>query len=910
MKIHNFAPFLPLKFRMKRFLLLFLLFAASYPVESQTILLKTQQECLFRVPWKPRETGMYSNSNIILREMAKTTLKEPSKVGIYLSYRIGITISQDAGQNRLVIGMKSRRVTGDCSFRTFSLDDVLQPSRALLRIRIASREDTSGFAEMTLRDLPIRRGDTLLASFRLSSYNPEIDTLLLVNPEFFYDSSALHEFLERLDLINDYYASVALLDSVSGFSGTIDFADPLRLPYHFFEIAEINNVIRQVARRNFGEKLLIGGYDPAGLEERWTRERKYALSLTYTLRDHLGSNSNMGWKGDVDSLSNFFVDRILSYVRRSKQMDHLYGKIYQDFLEMYEVDDAGREPVYDLLRLLKTMFPDARKDTLPVFFLTHLNKAYIRTAGGLMADNRFAEAYTLLEHGRRVTRLVKPDFRDSAFDKLQAAAAEGILDSFAGIAATCIQTGMYQMADAYLSKGGEYVSQNRRFIRSDSVYRSVYASLFFKRNSNCDQLLASRQFRAALECYRDFESLYTPGEVALIREQLLEKKQEAIGGITVRQLSDLERALKDREDNRSLLIYDSLMILVRELPEDSPLRHAPEAQAAVIARIRYQQLFQTGSRAVENGRFTLGVDKLQKAHSLADRYRFDPDPDFDSVYHIALRNYLLVRLSGAQRYIWSNDFDSAYYRLQVIREEAIRNNLGNEEGLVKAFQRFGQKISEQKCRLHHDSLDLCMIRADRCIALKNFRGAVAYLEDALKLAGQRTDCNTDVGAVRDTLEKYRWAGLYQQRLAEIDSYVAAGAYTEAISKLEENDRLYIRQRIDRAGISQEGIYEYISRRVNPYLTLEAITYFTGHGAGKEALRFLHLLKIQNFGADECSGAQGLCGKALAREDFYRNPIASPDTLSMDYTSNDKWYAVFRKTYQEEWMQLKRVSNHK
>ena len=895
---------------MRRSLLLLILFAATFPVLSQTILLKKQQECVFRVPWKPRETGLYSNSNIIVREIAKSTLKEPSKVGIYFSCQIGVAISRTQGQTRLVIGLSDKHVTGDCTFRTFPLEDVLKTSRVALRIRIASREDTSGYSEMALRDLPIHPDDTLLATCSLSSYNPEIDTLLLVSPEFFYDSLALNAFSERLDLINDYYASVAMLDSVNLFSGSVDFADPMRLPYHFFEVSEVNNVIRQIASRNFSGKLLTGGYDPAGLEENCSRERKHALSLTYTLGDHLDLSTVKGWSGDMDSLSTFFVDRILSYVRRSKQMDHLYGKIYQDFLELYEVGDTGRDPVYDLPRLLNNMFPDAAKDTLPGYFLKHLNGAYVGTALGLMGAKRFAEAFTLLAHGRRVTELIKPDLRDTAFDQLQVAAAEGILSSYAGIAATCIQSEMYQMADAYLLKAGEYLSQNRRFIRSDSVYRSVYASLFFKRNSDCDRLLAARQFRDALECYRDFESLYTPREVSIIREQLLEKKREAIRGVAVRQLSDLDRALKDQEHDKSLLIYDSLMILVLDLPEDSPLRHAPDAHAAVIAHIRYQRLFLTGSLAVENGRFTLGVDRLQKARTLADRYRFDPDPDFDSVYRIALRNYLLVRLSGAQRHIWSNDFDSAYYQLRVIRDEATRNHLENEEGLAKAFQRFGQKISDQKCRIHHDSLDLCVIRADRCIALKNYRGAIAYLDDALKLAGQRTDCNTDVRAVRDTLEKYCWAGLYQQRLAEIDSYVAAGAYMEAISRLEENDRLYVSKRIDRAGIGQEGIYEYISRRLNPYLTLEAVTYFTGHGAGKEALRFLHLLKIQNFRADECVKAQELCARTTAREDFYRNPLADPGTQSADYTTNDKWYTVFKKTYLEEWTQLKKVSNQK
>ncbi len=890
---------------MRKSWILLLLFTFPITLMSQTILLRAEQDQVFRIPWNPRETGWNIYGNEIIKEIARIVLKEPARVGINFRYRLTVTLTQFKEENRLTIGLNHKDISGDCSYRAFPLNYVMQPSLASLRIRIASREDTSGYSEMILRRLPVFPKDTILTVCRLPAYNPEIDTLLVIQPEFFFDSMAVQLFMNRLNLINDYYASVAMLDSIAWFPEVLDYTDPLQLPFNYFRITEVNEVVHQIENRNFGRRLLKGGYDPSGLEKKIGTEKKRSLSLTYTLCDHLNLSSQQSWRGDIDSLSSFFVDRILTYVRRSQQMDHLFGKIYQDFLELYEVDVGRTGQRYNLRSLLARMYPEARLDTLPGFFLSHLNHAYIMVAGKLIDEKRFAEAFTLLAHGQRVAAVLEPEYIDQLYERLQVTAAEGILDSYAGIASTCIQSGKFQMAGIYLEKAGAYLLQNRRFIRSDSTYRSVFASLFFKRNSHCDRLLSSGQYRPALECYREFESIYEDREVAIIQEHLHEKKREAVRGIVTLQVNDLELSLKDKENERSLMIYDSIIALIGELPDDSMLQAVSGRYASVIGRMRYEQLFHAGSKALENGRFTLSISHLQKAKSLADRYVPGADPDFDSVYRIAMRNYLLVRLSGAQRHIWSDQFDSATIMMRVIREEAAQNQLADDDGLVRAFKRFGQKMVDQKCRNHRDTLDLCVMRADRCIVLKNFRRAVGYLEEALILAGQLPDCGIDVRAVRDTLEKYRWAGLYQQGLEETDSYVAAGLYSEAVRKLEEVDQLYSIYRIDRVGLSQEGVYEYIGKRSNPYLTLEATRFYAGRGAGRESLGFLHLLKIQNFVAADCADAQEACAKAVARNDFYRNSQSSPEVILTEYTSQDRWYTAFRGAYLGEWERMKK-----
>ena len=234
---------------------------------SQTILLRAEQDQVFRIPWNPRETGLNIYGNEIIKEIARIVLKEPARVSINFRYRLTVTLTQFKEENRLTIGLNHKDIAGDCSYRAFPLKDVMQPSLASLRIRIASREDTSGYSEMILRRLPVFPKDTILTVCRLPAYNPEIDTLLVIQPEFFFDSMAVQLFMNRLNLINDYYASVAMLDSIAWFPEVLDYTDPLQLPFNYFRITEINEVVHQIENRNFGKRLLKEGYDPSGLEK-------------------------------------------------------------------------------------------------------------------------------------------------------------------------------------------------------------------------------------------------------------------------------------------------------------------------------------------------------------------------------------------------------------------------------------------------------------------------------------------------------------------------------------------------------------------------------------------------------------------------------------------------------------------
>lgn len=890
-----------------RTLLLPLILLTGITVFSQEIVLINSLSKQYRIPWMPAGKGYYTYSNAILKEIAKFVLREPHQVNVRFDYLLTTVVTRNDRHNRLAVFITGRRCAGDCWFRRFPLEEVLQPALFDLRLRVAGIADTSSYSESRIRQARLRPGDSLVGYYAFPAFDPELDTLLTGESLFSWDSVALDRFIRRIDLINDYYASMALLDSLATVTDAVNFTRPFQLPDDYLRVMETNRVVELIQGRKFSERLAVGAFDPAGLMPRLTAADKLSRSFTYTLGEITPGEEPLVWSGDLKVLADQYTARVISYVRRSQQMDHLFGKIYHDYLT--DTTTKGRTPYAVSLPpgLLARMFPGAGKDTLVKHYAGLVVASCINSANRLMNESRYAEAFALTEHiGLFMPADVRPLVLTKEFTDARARAAEGILNAYVGIASTCIRTRKYEMADRYLTLAGDYARERRGYIRSDSALRAVYSELFFMRNAGCEQLLATKQYQAALDCYAEFEQLYSEKEIAMVSGELGNRKKEAYRGLLAESEARLSQALRQDSDSLVLARYQQTAALLKLAGPDKRVSATLDSLAPLTGSIRYEQLIVAGSAALDRRQFTYSLALFREAGALAQRYSLEPYPDYDSLYRRSMGNYLLVRLTGAQRYIWTNDFDSAYYHLGRIREEAAATGFTSDKAFVAAVGRFEQRVQEQRCRSVRDSVELWMIRADRAIRLKRFINATTYLDEALRLGRSMPVCRFDDRAIRDSLARYQHATVYQKNLAEIDAMVASGFFDEAIRLIESNELLYQAQRLDRFEFPLKSVYDYVSERGNPFLSFSAINHYAVPGKGAEALRYLRLLSIQRLPERETALFQKQVALVLARDDFYRDKGQNPKQLAEIYTSGDPWFFIFRAAYLEEWAGLLNV----
>ncbi|MCX6279083.1 MAG: hypothetical protein NT004_13455 [Bacteroidetes bacterium] len=887
------------------FSLLFFALILPFCIKAQQPLLSVKKALRYSVKYHRAGSEIFIPGNTILREIAKIAVKEPRLVKIDIVFDLNLVIDRVGGNDSLSFRSANIYINGDTIYRGFGLGEVICPSRMNLMLKWANREDTTGFSEQELRNLNFGINDTILCSIPVSRFDPEVDTLLISGVELFYDSLALKSFTSRLALIHNYHASVAIIDSLKLILDEVNIHAPSMLPVNYFRISEITKALQRIDAIEFQGTLLTLGSDPVGLISRYRESYRADRTITFDFLDELGKPEEISWHGNIGRLADFYSGRILSWIRRSQLMDNLQGSIYRDFLDRYFDQSPFPEEENVTLKMLQKMFPEAKSDTLEGFFARSLYNSLQQNASVLVSVNRFTDAFTLMEFARLFASR-EPALRGFIHDEeLQRIAAEGIYNSFVGIAAGCINTGKFAMADNYLAKADVYGRSNSQWVKSDTMYRAVFSKLFFIRNTDCDRLLENKRFNEAMDCYLAFENNYSANNLAAIRERLEEKKNQVRLGLYAETTKLTQAALKARKADTALFYDERALALRKAIGSAASVFGAQDSLAPELAKLRYEKIIASGSVALEKRQFTLSLGQFREARLLSQQYKIPSAAEFDSLYHRAIKHYLLIQLSVSQKKIWANLFDSAQIALEKTQTEANENGLSADPDLIQAMDKFKEKIREQQCSNLQDSIDLQLIRADRAVALKNYLNVTRYYHEALKLIDSNKDCHADEKSFNDSLSKYDAASGYQKNLSEVNARIAVGDYSGAINLLMENQELFRTGNLLRFGLHKVEFYEFIFSKNNPYLTETAASFLNKNGQIREAFRFLFLLMDQFVPAKQVKLLQENIGVALARADQIENPDESTVTALLGYKVAKDWFGVFKVAYSDERERLKK-----
>ena len=879
------------------------LFLSVIQLPAQGVVFTDTIRVHYNIPYIPIDPGFCKNGNEILREMAKDVLREPRLVRLNIQFDLGISVRQVFPNTLLQIYFRKPAIYGDFRYRRFSVADVLLPSRMNFNLRWALKADTTSFSVASFMNREVGPGDTLVLSAPVAPYDINADTLMIRDLVLYYDENALNAFKDRIHLINDYYASAAILDTMELMANDIDINDVADLPFLYMKVTEFNKVVNRIALRMFPEKLLKDGFDPKGLTEKFLLFYKFSRSITFTLQDQLNKTGAIPWSGNIDSLADYFTGRMLSYILQSQIMDDIQGDIYRDYVDTYFDQYAFSNEAEVLNQMLRKMFPDARPDTLVSFVSGKIYVSYCRRARQLVDREQYANAFILMENGGKFLSKNPAMASSSGGDSVMSDAAHGIYNAFIGIASSCIRSGKYIMADDYLAKAENYRRLNASLVQSDSIYKTVFSELFFLRNTVCDQLLTEQKFLEALTCYESFERTYDNRHLTNIQTTLEDKKDQARRGLFYLLVKQTRDALMHSETDSAVGYYDQAALLQKGLRGNPDIFISLDSLTIPVEKIRYNMFIKEGINALDRRFFSFALTQLNHAKRISEKYGFVPEPAYDSLYRKAVKQVLMIQLSSSQKQIWSNQFDTVQENLGRIREIGAQVGLMQDPDFLVALDRFKGKIQEQHCRNLFDSIELRLIRADRNIALKNFQNGCQYLKQALELSASKKDCMFPEGQVRDTLEKYRRPAEYQQKLMETNRVISIGSYLNAVQMMAECEAFYQSWHLEHFDLPLIPMYDFIKDRSNPYLTEKAIGYFYGKAEFREAFRYLKLMHLQGFSERNISSTMEQLAKRIAMEDFRTRWQENPEQIIAGYSGNDSWFSLFRSAYLGEWARL-------
>jgi hypothetical protein len=699
---------------MNRFLYL-LTFPLLIPVIlcAQTVSSSYQFRIKSMIRYVSDPAGFEKNANQIIREIGKENLIDPTNVKIYLYSDVDINISSSPdGCKNINLFLKNLAPGGVTRYRKFDISGVLLPDGLKLSACYRSKSDSNQTTTFLFPlDLPVEP-DRPAATFQLQKFDPSTDTLVPGINGIIFNEEGLTRFFKRIQLINDYYASSLLLDSLEKQISGIDADSVALLPGNFFRVEGIAKAVRLIISRNFDSILIAGGDDPANVGARLREADRRSRSLVYTYNETLENTGAIPWDGDASATANVLVNGLMTYITMSARMNDLNGALFQEYLRTYFLSnafDSGDE----FQKLTSRMYPGLSPDSASAFMADAIFHAFVVKVETLIGDDEYAEAFDLLNVLGSFAEAFHGTFDRSVIDSLESVAATGVFSSYLGIAQSCIEQGKFLMAENYMGRALEYRREYPLWIPSDSLYGIVFRQLFTRRLLACDAKFEQGRFGDAIDCYNTFEKSFSAGEIAMVKDQLDQKIDNARHALLDELVASSFKAYGNKEPDSALWFYEEAVKVNAQIVSGGATGRLLDSLSLKVMPIKFEDYAARGATALQQRNYGEAYLAFVMADSIAKILDLQPDSLFRADLRMATRYHFLDEISLHTGYIWNNRFDSAYAWVAGIRQEAEIAGLEDDSILTTAFRGYLTKIENRKCSNNHEAAELLWTKATR-----------------------------------------------------------------------------------------------------------------------------------------------------------------------------------------------------
>jgi len=827
-------------------MLLFFLFWSSALVAQKSA-------CSFSFPVRftfryTEEKSAFSGiSNEMIAVIAEDAIKNPRRISFTMNTNMQIRIVTPEGRNPMVgISFGQQKLIGNIRFRWFSMASVMMPNRVAFGCRFEKKDNSSFFDIPEAMDLKFTGNDSTLLQCQIPHFSCDSDTVVVYRLRFYFDEDALARFRERVTLINDYYAANAVLDSVERKVREIDLGEINRYPGYFIILEELNKILAILKEKEFSQRLELDSLDPAGFQVKYNRLSRFSRSATMTFQENLKTPGILNSAFSPDSLIRQFLDGMECYIRWSMLVTERNSEIYHEFLERYFRLNSFGDDREVIRNLVGKMFPEQDSDSALAMISGKINKAYHDRADELMKNQQYAEAVELIGNARNFSE-VNPFLKGTVNDReIITKAANGIYDSYLGVADGAIRYGKQEMARSYMLRAQNYRKDHAAIVTSDSLFNKVFGKLVEKTLSRCDTLYAAEQYPEALDCYRDFEKGFDSLTLSLIHRGLEPKIQFCRYKILI------------GEGEKNLAKFDK-----------------PEAGRNFF---------------------------LARQMSVEEKYA--PDSLLDSLCKVTYPFYLIHLLYSGEDRIWTNRLEMARMFADSIAFVQRTTGVESSRELSDALAGYRRKIEERICWNANEAVEVFLLRAQRERELKDFNVAASLTDSAVSLIRQNPDCLIPTIGVKDTINKYSQAVDFQKMQQNIILLVTTGQYEKAITGYLEMEHFFTSENIGHFGLDCIPMYDYVRERSRQELTIQAFLYFQGKNVLQEAYRYLKLLRLEDYPRKNARPFLEWLGKEVAGKDFHDQPDKDPVALVRSYTGRDQWMKRFRVAYYSQAQQLR------
>ncbi len=871
-------------------ILFFLSFLILQPVVSQDKVIfskKKNKNFLFYNNHHPDE-DLYITS-IFINEMALSLGKKKSGIRYTLDYQIKKEITKKNNKYTASIAIISESVQGETYYRYYNISEVLFPSNVSFDVFVFRDNDKLLFHD---RYKTVIKEGKANVSFKINASDDDL-SIKVEGIRFYYNESARDSFMIKTSLINDYYGTCSIMDSLLLYVKKLDSQIrnyPLQLLWNYFDLQQI---IKKFENKTFIASLNIRQRDSLGFSHKLKKLKLKKGRLKTLFDQHVDSKStthSRQWQ-NIQICKPYFdlLDKYIGYARKS---DHYFSSSYYNLLERnYTLQEIDQ--LYQCLS--KYINHPENKKFKKKDFSKSFSANYLQIIDSCVMLEYYNEALDLLTGLESFCHLRSNHCNKKKIMAEKARGTVGLYNSFIKIVQRAIRIKNYPLALTYIKQADDFRQRNSEFIISNKAIIRLYELLAESYLEYCITLNSSKQYKTSYRLLNEAKLLkHQYPELSLNRLLLEEQLQLASEGIYQSYLAEASQHFNqgDYPNARKALNlaqqYQSLdkdiQIEGNKQKPDKISNGYPDFVATVseaeslYMKGKYKESllkYEEARKQIGNKTNRLNIDSLIKIPALAYK---------DELIY-------LINLN-----LWQKELYEARKNLKALFVMLQKYKLTDEPDIKKETDQLRRRIADKQCDVFWDQYEKSVLEGFNAVDQQNYLLAGDHFMKAIEINKRLSKCGIHDSTAIKAIEKYKKPIYFAQNRQSLEQQLFGEGFKNIISEYLSLDSMYKSDQLSNFGISHVTFRRFLSLQQNPNLFLQSTHYFIEKEKYRKALEILSLLYAMNYPARKTARLQKKLAKKMALIDFNKNKESDFKHLALEYTDNIHQLKYFKRAY--------------
>ncbi|HMM11405.1 MAG TPA: tetratricopeptide repeat protein [Bacteroidales bacterium] len=808
------------------------------------------QQMVFSISSKTNAGKGLMNNQAVLNALAASGEKDVQD--LELRYRVSLSAGlSQAGSDfdEWLVEVSPVLEYGDVVYRSFDLSAKLVPDQCRMKVDQVVYSTAQGSGEMPA-------GSPVLLRLPRSGRQPDFTIDYLT-----FSTTRRNEVLQHIGIINQYWASVKLLDSLlvqaergeaesrAGYAGLFATRDKLRK-------ASLNagNILQQTGKYT--------NVDPAGLSQRLVAvgrlmTRYQTLMLDY--REPRDKNARL--------IASTIGRQQLQYIRASLKGDYRDNELMLNMSRLWPDDQ------------LLAQFERIGTDESDMSGAQALFAEEVRLADSLLARSDYAFALNFYEDALGWARLSGLNVPYNQVSERLETARLGLLRSHLHIAARAVETGNMQLAETYRERASLYASVRKSEQLAQKLPRQS-DDLVKAYIRQAQQLADQKRYQDAIRMYEQAAS-------------------------AARDFYNIEHELAITEGlfRTHRLVY---MDLVKEAEELHAAGRNDDAQRrlqqALAYRADHPEYLRTSMEAVQLQQ-KIGLAGTALPPPSADR-RNQPFPQTRPTQASQeAKQEILRRIPDVQLKAWSNDLPEAWRMYDELIRMQKENLLENDTELKRAFAELDERLIERICLNHRLNIQEWIQKSRQDLQRGIVEGVEKMLTDAVETANGNRGCKLDASEAQNMLDRLAPVFAYNREYQKVLKVIAEQGVKAAAPLYLAFDSDVSRFDTERYGIRHQKFDDFVRSQNSLPVLLQAASFYLEQMNDEGLMGLIGLLPDYQFSRDEVAALLQQSATLFAVADKTRG-VGRYGMMINDLVRNDNRLVPLQKAYKTSFRQLK------